>query len=245
MKVLIAVLSCIPHALNGCNQAMRDTWLKDTGSAEYHFFLGDSTIPNEDMALLEESWKKESPAYTESKFLNEAATGYEIKGDEILLTTSDKYEHMSLKLKETLRWSLDNNFDFVFVCLTDTYVSVDRLLHSNFESCEYCGTSNGERTAIGGGPGMWLSRRAVEFLVNSPITNWAYDRWVGEVMRDKEVPLTHDSRYTNLDLGDEPPLPENTIITSHIANRDRTVYHPEMMTKLHDRCKETQCSNQK
>ena len=53
VKVLIAILSCIPHAVNGYNQVMRDTWLKDTGSAEYRFFIGDGTNPAEDMTLLE------------------------------------------------------------------------------------------------------------------------------------------------------------------------------------------------
>lgn len=232
MKVLIAVLSCIPHAVNGCNQVMRDTWLKDTGSAEYHFFIGDGTAPTEDMTLLDASWKKESPAYTKSTFSNEAATGYEKREDEVLLAVSDKYEHMPLKLKETLRWSLGHNFDFVFVCLTDTYASIERLLNSGFEKCEYCGTAY---YVVGGGPGMWLSRRSIEFLVNAPITNWAYDKWVGEVLLSNEVPMTNDKRYSNLDLGDDPPLPNNAIITSHIANRDRTIYYPSMMTKLHER----------
>lgn len=240
-KVLIVILSCIPHAKNGCNQAMRDTWLKDTENAEYRFFLGDGSVPVEDMTLLEEAWKRESPNYTASRFSNEEATGYAAKEDEIILHASDKYEHMPLKLKGALRWSLIHNFEFVFVCLTDTYVSIVRLLHSDFENYEWCGTSNGPGTALGGGPGMWLNRRAVEFLVNAPITSWAYDQWVGEVLRRKEVPLTNDRRYTNLDLGDDPPLLSNDHITSHIANRDRTIYAPSMMLELHERCKETQC----
>lgn len=236
VKVLIAILSCIPHAVNGYNQVMRDTWLKDTGSAEYRFFIGDGTNPAEDMTLLDASWKKESPAYTESKFSNEAATGYEIREDEILLAVSDRYEHMPLKVKETLRWSLGHNFDFVFVCLTDTYVSIERLLHSGFENCDYCGTAY---YVVGGGPGMWLSKRAIECLVNAPVTNWAYDKWIGEVLLAKEVPMVNDKRYTNLDLGDDPPLASNNHITSHIANRDRTNYVPRMMLDLHKRCTET------
>jgi hypothetical protein len=242
MKAFIAILSCIPHAKNGCNQAMRDTWLKYTEGIEYRFFLGDGTIPSEDTSLLEKTWREEHHLYTQSKFSNEHLNEYIAKSDEIVLNVSDRYEHMSLKLKKALRWILYQNFDFVFVCLTDTYVSVERLLHSGFEYRDYLGTSNGERTAIGGGPGTWFSRRAIEYLVDSPITNWAYDKWAGEVMFEKGIPLTHDDRYTNLDLGDDPPLAGNTTITSHIANRSRTVYKPEMMIELHERCKETQCT---
>jgi hypothetical protein len=235
MKVLIAILSCIPHALNGCNQAMRDTWVSKRTDIEYRFFLGDGTVPNEDTGLLEKSWQEESTAYTKSKFTDNKAEDYKAHDDEVILSTSDKYEHMALKLKSTLLWFLSKDFDFIFVCLTDTYVDVDRLLDSGFENTDYCGTANGERTAVGGGPGIWLSKRSVSFLTKAPVTSWAYDKWVGQVLLDNKVKLTHDERYSNLDLGDDPPLPENNTITSHIANRDRTIYHPDMMLKLHQR----------
>lgn len=124
-------------------------------------------------------------------------------------------------------------FDYTFVCLTDTYVVPARLMSSGFAGYDYIGSANGERTQIGGGPGMWLSYKAAERLVSSSVTNWAYDRWVGKVMLDNSISLKHDFRYTNLDLGDEPPMPTNSNISSHISNCDRSTYSMETMFDLH------------
>ena len=239
MKVLIAVLSCAHHTLHGHNQALRDTWLKDVSAAglEYRFFLGDGTATAENSTLFDFSWKNAEPGYTQRKFVDPSIAGYTPKQDEVLMKVSDKYEHMSYKLREALRWGTGNLYDYVFPCLTDTYAVPDRLMHSGFENHAYCGTANEERTFLGGGPGFWLSYKAAEYLVSSPVTHWAYDKWVGEVMQVKGVSLKHDSRYTSLDLGDEPPLQENDTITSHISNCDRSIYTPETMYELHCRYK--------
>jgi hypothetical protein len=243
MRVLVAILSCAHHAMGGHNQALRDSWLRDATSLEYRFFIGDGTPISEDTSKMDASWEVESPAYTQREFSDPSLQGYVTREDEVLLPTSDKYEHTSYKLIEALRWAMGEGFDFVFVCLTDTYVVPERLLNSGFEKTDYCGTANGERTAIGGGPGMWLSKKSIQKLVNAKVTHWAYDKWVGEILFSEGINLTHDTRYTNLDLGDEPPSKENDFITSHIANCDRTVYDYHVMLDLYQG--KTQCSNQK
>lgn len=243
MKMLIAILSCAHHTLHGHNDALRNTWLKDVkaiAGLEYRFFLGDGTPSSEDSTLLDLSWKNESVGYTQRKFNDPSITGYAPKQDEVLMKVSDKYEHMSYKLRESLRWSSGNGFDHVFVCLTDTYVAVDRLMLSDFQLHDYCGTANGELTALGGGPGIWLSKKAASRVVPHLVTDWAYDRWLGEVMRAEGIKLQHDSRYTSLDLGNEPPLPANDVITSHISNCDRSVYDTDVMYKLHQNYKGVQ-----
>jgi len=243
MKTLIAILSCAHHTLHGHNDALRNTWLKDvkaTAGLEYRFFLGDGTPSSEDSTLLDLSWKNESVGYTQRKFNDPSIAGYAPKQDEVLMKVSDKYEHMSYKLRESLRWSSGNGFDHMFVCLTDTYVAVDRLMLSDFQLHDYCGTANEERTALGGGPGIWLSKKAASRVVPYLVTDWAYDRWLGEVMRAEGIKLQHDPRYTSLDLGDEPPLPTNDVITSHISNCDRSVYDTDVMYKLHQNYKGVQ-----
>lgn len=235
MKTLVAILSCSHHTLHGHNEVLRSTWLKNAkefSEVEYRFFLGDGTQTSEDHTLLDWTWSNESPAYTQRKFNDPSIVGYTPKADEVLMKVSDRYEHMSYKLREALRWSTGNLYDYTFVCLTDTYVALDRLVNSN-NGFDYCGTANGEHTAIGGGPGMWLSYRASELIVASLVTDWAYDRWVGPIMLANGIKPTHDPRYTNLDLGDAPPLPNNNVITSHISNCDRSVYSLENMFEVH------------
>jgi hypothetical protein len=244
MKVLIAILSCAHHTLHGHNNALRKTWVKDVGKVsglEYRFFLGDGTPSLENSSLLDMSWKNESPAYTKKRtFIDPSIVGYVPKEDEVLMKTSDRYEHMSYKVREALRWGSGNSFDYMFVCLTDTYVVPSRLMSSGFQNFDYCGTSNGEQTALGGGPGIWLSKKAASRVVPYLVTDWAYDRWLGEVMRAEGIKLQHDPRYTSLDLGDEPPLPTNDVITSHISNCDRSVYDIDVMYKLHQNYKGVQ-----
>lgn len=239
--MLIAVLSCAHHTLHGHNDALRNTWLKDITSIpelEYRFFLGDGTLSGEDSTLLDLSWKNESPAYTiKRKFNDPNIAGYTTKQDEVLMKTSDKYEHMSYKLREALRWGSGNGFDYIFACLTDTYVVPARLMESGFQNFDYCGTANGEHTALGGGPGIWLSYKAASRVVPYAVTDWAYDRWLGKIMAIENIKLHHDSRYTSLDLGDEPPLPTNDVITSHISNCDRSTYFMGTMYELHNNYK--------
>lgn len=237
MKNLVAVLSCIHHALNGYNQAMRENWLADVSKVaglEYRFFVGDGT-PGPDDAAIAESWSISPSGYRAKSFGDPTFDQYTPKDDEVVLHVPDKYEHGGYKLKEACRWGLDHGFDYIFSCLTDTYCVPERLLTSGFEAFDYLGTANTERTVLGGGPGIWMSKKAMQALVNAPVNHWAYDVWAAEVMARNGIELWHDTRYTNLDLGDTPPLNQNNIITSHISNRDHSTYDVALMAGLHHR----------
>jgi hypothetical protein len=48
-----------------------------------------------------------------------------------------------------------------------------------------------------GGPGYWISRKAMEILINCPITIVADDVWVGEMMRRNGILLQNDHRFCN------------------------------------------------
>jgi hypothetical protein len=149
----------------------------------------------------------------------------------VILPVPDDYMHVSYKFREACRWALDEGYDYIFQAITDTFAVPSRLLASGFEQHDYVGTANAERTAIGGGPGFWLSSKAMKFLVDAPVTHWASDGWVGDVMARSEIKLTPDPRYTSLGQAD-PPMKGNNVITSHIANTPN-VYDPAIMYELY------------
>jgi hypothetical protein len=232
-RVLIAILSCVLHAKNGYNQIMRDTWLKNTtgfSNLSYKFFLGSGESTGEDETALKHSWSQ-AGFFKRKEVSDPPITSHALQNDEIALRIPDGYMYASYKLRESCRWALSNNFDFIFQCLTDTYVVPSRLLASGFEKFDYLGTANNERTALGGGPGFWLSEKSMRFITDAPVNRWNYDGWVGDILRENKVELQHDSRYTNFGL-DVSPLKDNDAITSHIANSP-TVYDPSQMIQLH------------
>ena len=152
-----------------------------------------------------------------------------------MLDIPDRYEYSGYKERGLCRWALLRGFKFVFSCTTDTFVALERLLASGFEEHDYCGTTDSENTFVGGGPGYWKSRKAVDIVANSPVSHWAADFWVGKVLRERGVAIHKDSRYTNLEETD-PPLKINNVISSHIANSP-AVYRPEQMLELYRRYK--------
>jgi hypothetical protein len=228
-KTLVLILGCVAHEINGYHQAMRDTWLNDWTGLRHKFFIGNGTQTGEDETLLLNTY--ESRAFPDKALVDPGISNLPKQSDHVILDVPDEYQYVSYKFREACRWSLAKGFDYVFQVVTDTFVVPSRLITSGFENYDYVGAANHERTAIGGGPGFWLSRKAMSILVDAPVTHWCSDGWTGDVMARGGIKLTHDPRYTNLGQAD-PPRKDNDIITSHIANTP-AVYDPEVMYDLH------------
>ena len=230
-KVLISILSCVKHELNGFNQAIRDTWLPEAVKVGFDckFFIGKGAkLQKEDSALLLENYNRNiifQGKITEDPDISSMS----VKPDHVLLDTPDAYAYSIYKFRAACQWALQSGYDHIFQALTDTFIVPERLKNSGFELYDYTGTANNERTAIGGGPGIWLSQKALQHLVNAPIDRWAYDDWIGSILFGK-IKLVHDPRYTNLGP-DEPPKKSNQAITSHIANTP-VVYDSKVMFDL-------------
>lgn len=214
MKVLIAIIGWAKGATNGDHQVMRDTWLRDTlkhPDLEYKYFIGDGTPMTEDETELHKSLDRGIKCCHPS--LNKIQTQIEFtpKQDEILVHTPDDYGHVTAKSREALRWAVARGFDYIFTCYPDTFVNVDRLMSSGFAGHDYVGLSIGYAK---GGQGRWLSRKAAALAMNEPVTDWAEDRWIGDILARKGIPLHDDRRYVDYPLA---PAPGNNYITSHLA----------------------------
>lgn len=232
-KSLILVISCVKHELNGINQAIRDTWLSDALALGFDvkFFIGDGTSTGEDESVLLDSFNSRTEVFQGKITEDPNISLMPAKPDQVILNIPDGYIYSTYKFREACRWAFTHGYDYIFQVLTDTFVVPSRLASCGFEKYDYVGTANNEHTAIGGGAGMWLSRKALQCLINTPVDMWVHDGWVGKVLLENNIALTHDPRYTNLGQ-QEPPNKLNDAITSHIANTP-TVYDPRIMYELH------------
>src|ERR1700676_3305638 len=190
-KVLILVISCVKHELNGFNQAMRDTWLPEANNLglSHRFVIGNGTPTGEDETALFNSYRDRGDVFKTKRLQDPDIRLMESKEDQLIVNTPDDFLHVTYKFREACRWAVSQNYEYIFQALTDTFVVPSRLVSSGFEEHDYIGSANNERTAIGGGAGMWLSRKALQYLVNAPVDMWVHDGWVGKVMLDKDVVL--------------------------------------------------------
>lgn len=130
--------------------------------------------------------------------------------DEVVLDCPDDYMSLPRKTLAILGWTTERDYDFAFLCDTDTYVIPERLLSSGFEGYDITGLFNGkvgepratEGDAgpwkpsdqpngatrywawISGGNGYWLSRRAMGVILADGFRSgdWAEDRSVGQAL---------------------------------------------------------------
>lgn len=128
----------------------------------------------------------------------------EVLHDELRLDCRDDYLGLTDKARAIYWWAYHRGYDYVFDVDDDTYVIPERLLKSGFEQYDYIGrtaTATGEPDITGtdyasGGPGVWISRKSLEILVNAPPTNdTADDRWLGQTLRANGVFCHPDRRY--------------------------------------------------
>lgn len=235
MKVLVSVYGWLNGATNGEFQAMRDTVLKDTAKypgLEYRFFLGDgtpTTLEEKDRLLRSfRGYEREYLAKARSSMRDAGSFSYVPKDDEVVLHVPDDYLHTSYKTQAAAAWAVDRGFDYIFGCFSDTYINLKRLMESDFEKYPYSGMQCGGYAA--GGPGYWIDRASAQKLVSETvISEWAEDRWVGDVMRKHGIECHYDPRYV-----ETPALPQpgNDFITSHLAHTP-TVFNPQMLYDAH------------
>ena len=138
-----------------------------------------------------ETWIKILPAEVDYKFVLGNPI-VDAEPDEIFFDTSDDYRSSVYKSYQIVKWALENGYDYVFECDTDTMIIPKKLMSSGFEQYDYYG---GGWTYASGGSGFWLSVKAMKALLEEPILpdGPPHDIFTAETMKKHNIPFSiHD-----------------------------------------------------
>lgn len=146
--------------------------------------------------------------------------------DELILNCGDRYEELPTKTHALCKWFLDQDYDFIFACDTDTFVVPRRLLDTPYSQYDYYGYFNGEigkpkdiycclYAWASGGSGYFLSRRAAQIVseVNPhsysmcpetriPSEDLMLGQILGPYIERGELTAKHDERFGRSWRGD-------------------------------------------
>ena len=140
---------------------------------------------------IRETWKKDSSI--DVKFFL-GSPKVEAKEDEVFLDVGDSLGNLTHKVVEMFKWALSQDYDFVLKCDLDTLVRPQALLQSDFRQFDWVGGQNSFFAS--GGAGYWLSKRAMQIVVDHPIeTAQEEDVHVARALLAAGIPLHHDPRY--------------------------------------------------
>ena len=181
LKILLAVKSCQQDMKNGVHQAIRETWAKNL------------------------------PENVELLFFMGGRWAPHCEKDEIWMRVKEGYWDNFEKTHEFLKWSLQKDYDYLFLTDTDVYIVPELWINSGFENYDYSGNFGpaysrpaeppfqpGKRYpdqkdmmgniispfyAFCGGAGPFLSRKMVELLASKErVGNLGDDMWIGQVL---------------------------------------------------------------
>lgn len=217
MKILIGIQSCKQH--RDRYDVLKETWLKDIPASTYDFQIAYAFFIGG---------------------INEPESG------EVWLPCLDTYDALAQKTRLICKFALDQQFDYLFKCDTDTIVNVDRLLSSGYWMHEYMGGYNEDnmveflesvlkvKTRIqfcSGGAGYWLNRRALEIVSkqeNHALMTPAEDVFVAGRLRDAGIIPYFEKGYEW-----RPGSNPEGAITFHITSALQKKYHPDLMREYY------------
>jgi hypothetical protein len=177
VRLLIAVKSCQRDKATGCHQAIRETWGKDL------------------------------PEGVEVRFFVGGDQAPPLEPDEVHLPVDDGYWELTPKTRGIAGYTVKEKYDFVYLCDTDTYLIVSKLLQTPFTEFDFSGgvaagptyekifgkhyprwvTDRGGVADpfyiyLSGGVGFFLSKRAAQEVATTPYHHHSEDVWVGQVV---------------------------------------------------------------
>jgi hypothetical protein len=243
MKVLISILSWTEGCRKGVHKAQRATFLQDVPKfpgLDYRIFIGDSTPTGENEYDINKSFEDAHPLTQGKNGQNLAKLPFDYRpnDDEVILHVPDDLVHLAYKGRAAWLWALNTGYDYVFNCAQDTYIDIERLMHSGFEAHDFIGMTYDENRCPQGGAGYWLSKRCLQVLATAHVNFWADDGWAGWTLQKAGIHLHNDLRYAQYP---EAPARENNIITSHMGQvpykvmRDIYAGRNAQVEKVYDR----------
>jgi hypothetical protein len=149
---------------------------------------------------IRDTWGKD---LSDLRFFMPRLARYTPQRDEVFLDVLHDYDCISHEVREIMRWSIREGYDFTFFCCNDLYIIPKKLFACGFEQYDYAGVFYPSDVPIGktftfnwngkpienmtpwaaGGWGWFLSKKASERVV-AVETNWASagDIYVGHAL---------------------------------------------------------------
>ena len=177
-----------------------------------------------------------------------AAPGTDIRFfDGERLGVPDDYFSLPQKTKALCKYALQHGYDYMLKVDDDTYIHPDRLALPDadyagiFIKANDCGFPPRFPNSPKGthpfdyasGGAYWLSRRAMEIVVDAEIDDWAEDRWVGQALARQGIKLKVLPDYLFFqEFSIEPYLRrEFTLLTQIPSSAQLRLYHQKYALK--------------
>jgi len=198
------------------HQAIRDTWGKYLPVGELKFFVGGAGA---------------------GPFKDEVFLGTDV---------DDSYESLSAKTQAICQWALDNYFDFMFKCDTDTLINAENLIFNVFGNYDYLGGENvdinvpsfppGRIEFCSGGAGYWLSKKSLTIISNAAnIRTQAEDVFVADALLKYGIHPTFHPGYR----WRPGAAIDKDMVTLHLSSALQKKYEPSQMYQAYRWMKET------
>lgn len=176
-RTLVAVLACHKKSYGAWESEASEHYdqRKAYNGQPYGTDIHISGAPDPGIQAVRDTWAndvKAQPNMDLKFFYGEGGTRTP-EADEVFLKCPDDYEHLPHKTIAAVKWALDNGYDYILKCDSDSYLWPDRLAQ---EIAEFTGDYGGYQhgSVCSGGCGYILSRRAMEAVQPQPFT-WAED----------------------------------------------------------------------
>lgn len=215
MKILLGIFSCHKYDYKFDDDCTKDWYVR----------------PNVDrVSALRDTWLKDVTVDYKI-FYGCGMTSRTPLSDEVFLSAPDEYKASSQKMKALVRYALDNGYDYILKIDDDVFVYWNRLDLN--PTADYIG---GGPSGFAAGCAYWLSRKAMQLLVQQPCFRWQEDYWVGCVMENEKIPFSKDARYyiapstQNCQyISDEALSKPNDYLSIHSLSPDQMrQYHKEI-----------------
>lgn len=191
-KVLIAIPACHEYSYGAWDSEASPSY-DESRAWQGRPYGSDIHISglNDRIAAVRETWMRDTAAWptVSAKFFygNKLSATRAPGEDEVFLDCLDDYEHLPNKTVAICRWAIEQDFDFLLKVDDDTGVYVERVIrellskHFDYAGCAHHGLCTG-------GPGYWLSKRAMRAVVAGGCgDHWAEDVTVGKRLTDANI----------------------------------------------------------
>lgn len=140
---------------------------------------------------------------------------YRLIGRTLYVRAEDTIDSLPAQMQAVIAWALTrDDWDYLFKCDDDTYVSIPRFIKFNPRGRPYIG----QRLAPGfghGGAGYMFNRDAAKILLRDLwVGPGAKDRKVGDILRANGMPISRDGHFQGFRARGYP-MQNNALITGH------------------------------